>query len=86
LIIVGSASSPEAASIVQEHFRENVLEPVACVLRARGSTCDFSPALSLLIGTTILRTIMEVDAFTECKANRVGARLNSLSGVALSRS
>jgi hypothetical protein len=86
LIILRSASSPKAASIVQESFRENVLEPVARVAEGEEAEMRASLALSLLIGTTILRTIMEVDAFTECKAERVRIRLKNLFEVALSRS
>jgi AcrR family transcriptional regulator len=86
LIILRSASSPKAASIVQESFRENVLEPVARAAEGDEAEMRASLALSLLIGTTILRTIMEVDAFTECKAERVRMRLKTLFDVALSRS
>jgi AcrR family transcriptional regulator len=86
LIILRSASSPKAASIVQESFRENVLEPVARVAEGEEAEMRASLALSLLIGTTILRTIMEVDAFTECKAERVRMRMKSLFEVALLRS
>lgn len=86
LIILRSASSPKAASIVQESFRENVLEPVARVAEGEEAEMRASLALSLLIGTTILRTIIEVDAFTDCKVERVRTRLKSLFDVALSRS
>lgn len=85
LIILRSASSPKAACIVQDSFRENVLGPVAQVAEGEEAEMRSSLALSLLIGTTILRTIMEVDAFTECKAERVRTRLTSLFEVALSQ-
>lgn len=86
LIILRSSSSPKAASIVQDSFRENVLEPVARVAAGEESEMRASLALSLLIGTTILRTVMEVDALTECKAERLRIRLKTLFEGALSLS
>ncbi|MEA3011130.1 MAG: hypothetical protein QOJ91_2822 [Sphingomonadales bacterium] len=84
LIILRSASSPKAARIVQDSFREDVLDPVAALIRGDEPEMRASLALSLLIGTTILRTIMRVDAICECDSTAVRARLERLLAVALS--
>jgi AcrR family transcriptional regulator len=84
LIILRSASSPKAARIVQDSFREDVLDPVAALIRGDEPEMRASLALSLLIGTTILRTIMRVDAICECDTNAVRTRLERLLAVALS--
>jgi AcrR family transcriptional regulator len=84
LIILRSASSPKAARIVQESFREDVLDPIARLIQGDEAEMRASLALSLLIGTTILRTIMRVDAICECDSTAVRARLEQTLAAALS--
>jgi AcrR family transcriptional regulator len=84
LIILRSASSPKAARIVQESFREDVLDPIARLIRGDEAEMRASLALSLLIGTTILRTIMRVDAICECDSTAMRARLEQTLAAALS--
>ena len=83
LLILRSASSPKAARIVHESFRENVLTPVADLIDGEDPELRASLALSLVIGSTILRTIMEVDAFSTCDAGPVRERLLNLFRTAL---
>lgn len=83
LIILRSASSPKAARIVQESFREDVLDPIAGLIQGDEAEMRASLALSLLIGTTILRTIMRVDAICECDSTAVRARLEQTLAAAL---
>ncbi|HEX9955249.1 MAG TPA: TetR/AcrR family transcriptional regulator [Allosphingosinicella sp.] len=83
LLILRSASSPKAARIVHESFRENVLTPVADLVEGENPEMRASLALSLVIGSTILRTIMEVDAFSTCDAGPVRERLLTLFQAAL---
>jgi AcrR family transcriptional regulator len=84
LIILRSASSPKAARIAHDSFREDVLDPVARLVEGEEAEIRTSLAMSLLIGTTILRTIMRVDAICECDTEAVRARLERLLTAALS--
>ncbi|HEU0100358.1 MAG TPA: TetR family transcriptional regulator [Allosphingosinicella sp.] len=83
LIILRSVSSPKAARIVKESFREDVLDPVAKLLAGDDPEMRASLALSLLLGTTVLRTIMRVDAICECDTDAVRRRLEALLAEAL---
>jgi AcrR family transcriptional regulator len=83
LIILRSASSPKAARIAHDSFREDVLDPVARLVEGEDAEIRTSLAMSLLIGTTILRTIMRVDAICECDTEAVRARLQRLLAEAL---
>lgn len=84
LIILRSSSSPKAARIVHDSFREDVLDPVARLIPGGEAEMRASLALSQLIGTTILRTIMRVDAICACDTQAVRARLERLLTAALS--
>jgi AcrR family transcriptional regulator len=83
LIILRSASSPAPAAVVQQSFIENVLEPVAKLLGGPDAEVRASLALSLLIGTTVLRTIMAMEPLRECDTAAVRARLTILFANAL---
>jgi AcrR family transcriptional regulator len=83
LIILRSASSPKAAEIVRDSFHADVLEPVARLLSGRDPEMRASVALSLLMGTKILRTIMDVEPLCRCDVGDVRARLTTLLTVAL---
>jgi len=83
LIILRSASSPTPAKVVRQTFRANVLDPVAALLGGPDAETRASVALSLLMGTTILHTIMGVEPLAECDAGAVRARLTILFAAAL---
>jgi AcrR family transcriptional regulator len=84
LIILRSASSPKAARIVHDSFREDCLDPVAELVGEGGhAELRASLALSLLIGTTVLRTIMDVGSLCPSDAGPVAARLERMFRAAL---
>jgi len=83
LIILRSASSPKAAAVVREAFREDVLEPLARQLGGQGAEVRASMAMSALIGTTVLRTIMSVEPLCECDHDQFRERLERLLEAAL---
>jgi AcrR family transcriptional regulator len=61
LIILRSASSPAASQIVRETMRNDVLEPLGRMLRGPNAEMRASLVLAVLLGTTILRTVMCVE-------------------------
>jgi AcrR family transcriptional regulator len=83
LVILRSASSPNAAPIVRDSFRENVLEPVARLLSGPDPETRASMALSILMGTAVLRTVMGVEPLCGCDPETVRARLTRLLAAAL---
>ena len=83
LIILRSASSPKASEVVRGAFRENVLLPVAQLLSGPDPEIRASVALSLLMGTTILRTIMGMEPLQKCNPEAMKCRLTRLLQEAL---
>lgn len=65
LIILRSASSPEAAMLVRAAFRQDVLLPLASLLEGPQAQSRANLALSILLGTRIVNSIMDV---APCKA------------------
>lgn len=61
LIILRSASSPDASEIVREAVRDDVLEPLGRTLDGPDAAQRASLILAILLGTTILQTVMAVD-------------------------
>lgn len=61
LIILRSASSPAASEIVRETVRSDVLEPLARLLGGEHAAERASLILSILFGSTLLRTIMVME-------------------------
>lgn len=61
LIMLRSASSPHASALVQSSFGEDVLAPFASLLSGPRARTRAAVALSVLIGSTVMRTIMKVD-------------------------
>ena len=61
LIILRSASSPAASGIVRDAVRGDVLEPLARILDGPDAAERASLILSILLGTTVLRTIMAME-------------------------
>jgi AcrR family transcriptional regulator len=84
LIILRSASSPKAARIVRDSLREDCLDPIAKLAGTGGDReTKASLALSLLIGLTVLRTIMEVDALSTCDPQPFAVRIERMFEAAL---
>lgn len=76
LLILRSASSPTASGIVREAFSEDVLGPLAALLDGRPDAgLRASIALTVLIGTTILDTIMGVGPLCDCDREPARRRL-----------
>ncbi len=83
LIMLRSAASPQAAGIVSSAFHKDVLEPYAKVLDDPHAETRAAMALSVLMGTTIVRTIMKLEGAYGCEASAFRARLAELLKVAL---
>ena len=68
LIMLRSASSPQASALVRASVGQDVLEPLARMLSGPDAQLRAALALSVLIGTTVMRTVMRVDVVPECDA------------------
>jgi AcrR family transcriptional regulator len=66
LIMLRSASSPQASALVRASFGEDVLGPLASLLSGRNAQIRAAVGLSVLVGTTIMRTMMSLNAIQEC--------------------
>lgn len=75
ILILRSASSPTAAGIVRDAFSQDVLAPIARLLDGRDTELRASISLAVLIGTTILDTIMGVGPLCDCDREPVRRRL-----------
>lgn len=85
LIMLRSASSPAASEVVREAVRGDVLEPLARILDGPDAAGRASLVLSILLGTTILRTIMAMEPCADDEAG-LNARLIRLFETALASS
>jgi AcrR family transcriptional regulator len=83
LIILRSASSPRASELVRDAFRADVLDPIARVLGGPDGELRASLALAILMGTTILGTIMCVEPLSGGDQALLREKLKSLLGAAL---
>jgi AcrR family transcriptional regulator len=83
IIILRSAASPKAASVVRQAMSEDVLEPIAALLDGEDAEIRASMALSVLMGSTILRRIMAVEPLCECDGESVRRNLTALLRAAL---
>lgn len=83
LLILRSASSPTAAGIVRDAFREDVLEPLANLLDGPDAELRASLSLTVLIGSTILNTIMDVGPICDGGCEPVRDRLTRVFEAAL---
>ena len=84
LILLRSASSPAASEIVREAFRGDVLEPLAGLLDGADATQRAAMALAILLGTTILQTVMAMEPLSTAGDEALRGRLIALFEVALS--
>ena len=83
LIMLRSASSPQASALVRASFGEDVLTPLSAVLSGENAQMRAAMALSVLMGTTVMRTIMNLDVLHECDAAAFQLRLEKLLSCAL---
>lgn len=83
LIMLRSAASPTASAIVRSAFRTDVLEPFAKVLTGPQAEMRAGTALALLMGTTIVRTIMKMEQAYRCESDTFRVRLKEMLRVAL---
>ena len=84
LILLRSASSPAAARIVQEGIREDMLGPIAAVLRGDNRDARAGLSLAILLGATMLRGIMGVHPLCEGERRFVERKLAAVFEAALS--
>ena len=70
-----SVSSPTAAPLVRAAFRDDVLEPLARLLTGSDRDLRAGIAMGVIMGTTIVRSIMNVEALQCCEASLFEARL-----------
>ena len=83
LIMLRSASSPKAAEIVRQALLEDVLEPIARRLPGADADIRSSMALSVFLGSTVLRSFMAVEPLCECDTGAVRRHMQRLLEAAL---
>lgn len=84
LIMLRSAAAPTASIIVRSTFKNEVLEPFANVLTGSQAERRAAMALAVLMGTTIIRTILRVDHGGACEDDTFKQRLSDMLRIALS--
>lgn len=85
LIMLRSASSPQASSLVRSAFGEDVLGPLAGLLSGGDCEVRAAMAMSVLMGATITRTIMNLHVLHECDGDAIKSRLRTLLAAALAQ-
>jgi hypothetical protein len=84
LMILRSASSPQAAAVVRSALKDDVLGPLTSMLGDCGEAhTRASLATAILMGTTILRVVAPVQALCPCDV-QLRERLEALFATALS--
>ncbi len=83
LISLRSASSPVASRLVREAIQDDVLEPLAAILDGDDAEIRAGLVLAILMGTTVLRTVMAVEPLCEGCPEAMRARLVRLFEAAL---
>lgn len=63
IIMLRSASSPRAGAIIRELVHEQVLEPLSALIDDEHGEMRAHMMLAILMGISVLRTIMKVDRF-----------------------
>ncbi|UUR07083.1 TetR/AcrR family transcriptional regulator [Sphingomonas glaciei] len=84
LIMLRSATSPTASIIVRSTFKNEVLAPFADVLTGPQAERRAAMALAVLMGTTIVRTILRVDHGGGCEDVAFTRKLSGMLRIALS--
>lgn len=83
LIILRSASSPQAAAIVHAALRDDILVPLAERLSGDDAMARASVAMAVWMGATMMRTIMAVEPMCDGECNVVPAKIAALYETAL---
>jgi len=83
LIILRSASSPAASQIVRAAVRADVLAPLARALEGPHAATRASLVLAILLGTTVLRTVMPLEPLADGEQGVLRDRLFRLFETAL---
>jgi AcrR family transcriptional regulator len=83
LIMLRSASSPQASALVRASFQEDVLGPLSALLSGENAQARAAMAMSVLMGATVMRTIMNLNVMGECDAGAFKVRLENLLRTAL---
>ncbi len=84
MIVMRSASSPQAAPIVCDAFYEDGMAPIANLLSGCHTEIRAGMAMAILLGTGMLRTIMSVEPLCEGDGEVLRRKLVKLFKVALS--
>ena len=84
LIILRSASSPQASELVRTAFREDVIEPVSRLLSGPDAELRVATAFSILTGLSVMRTFMGVEPLCGCERDKLERKLVGLLTQALS--
>ncbi len=84
LIILRSASSPQASEIVAKTVREDMLEPLARLLPGDDAELRATMMMSVMVGATLLRRILGVTTMCECDRDLVQEKLRALFAAAAS--
>jgi AcrR family transcriptional regulator len=83
LIMLRSVSSPLASELVRSSFAEDVLVPLSSLLKGPNPEMRAAMAMSVLMGTTVMRTIMNLHVLHECDDETFKKRLAQLLRAAL---
>jgi AcrR family transcriptional regulator len=83
LIILRSASSPQAAEIVRSTVQDDMLRPFARLLGGGDAERRASLAMALMMGTTIMRSILCVGARADGDREAIRERLKGMFEAAL---
>jgi len=83
LIMLRSAASPTASGIVRSAFSNDVLQPFSKVLKGPQAEMRAATALSVLMGTSIVRTIMKLEQAYKCESEIICRKLTEMLKVAL---
>ena len=86
LIILRSASSPDAGRIVRDALGKDILDPLAGRLSGEDAQTRASLAMGVLMGATIMRKIMSVGPMCDTNCTVVEGKLQQLFQAALSPS
>jgi len=83
LIILRSASSPKASAIVVEAMGNFLIEPIASMLPGQGGELRACMAMTVLMGSGIVRQVMSVKPICEVKDDLLRSKLVVLFEAAL---
>ncbi len=83
LIVLRSATSPKAAAIVYEAIDEIILAPVAACIGTPDARLRAGLALTVLMGSGMVRNVMRVKSISQAEETALRAHLTALFETAL---